>query len=156
MPAKLKKVEYKNVTDGETMFITVGRTDLRDGKATKVLPGKSVFLNPDDIDFYKEDVRFVKGRIRKATIDTLLSGNIEVRDDMSEIEIQVFVERVTSAKSLGNKMKSLTSITTVSGILDQCKKQDKPYSLIETCLRKVNSLSDRMEIDIKNMKKDAK
>jgi hypothetical protein len=153
---KIKKVEFKNVTIGETIFITTGRNDRSEGRPTRVDPGKSAFLTPDDLDFYRDDPRFVKGKIRKAGLDTILAGDIKVRDDMSDIEITVLVEKTKDARSLGNKMKPLTSITTVSGILDACKKQDKPFSFIETCLRKLNTLSDRMEIDIKNMKKDEK
>lgn len=157
MTAKqIKKVEYKNVTPGETMFITVGRNDRSEGRPFKVDPGKSAFLTPDDIDFYKTDKRFVRGKIRKAGLDTILSGDIKVRDDMSDIEITVLVEKTKDARTLGNKIKPLTSITTVSGLLEACKKQDKAFSFIETCLRKLNTLSEQVRIDVKNAKKEAK
>ena len=156
MGAKIKKVEYKNVTIGETMFITVGRTDNSEGRPFKVEPGKSAFLTPDDIDFYKSDKRFARGKIRKAGLDTILAGDIKVRDDMADIEITVLVEKTKDARTLGNKLKPLTSITTVSSVLDACKKQDKPFSFIETCLRKLNTLSDQERIDVKNAKKEEK
>jgi hypothetical protein len=156
-PRKMKKIEYRNVTPGETIFLTIERTERNpEGRPIMVSPSKSVFLNEDDIEFYKNDARFVRGRIRPAGVDTVLAGDIQVRDDMSDLEIQVFIEKMETAKVLGNKLKPLASITTVSGILDQCKKQDKPYSLIETCLRKLNTLSKGMSIEIKNAKKDEK
>jgi len=147
----LKKKEFKNCSKSEIMFIEC------EGKPVSVIPGGTVWLTEDDIKKQKyqyKDKRFIDGRIREVGPDTILSSDIVVRNDMSELEIKLMIARLNSAVDLAQKIKRLTSVATVASIMDECKKQDCPYSYIETCLRKLRNLQDDLEIQIKNAKRE--
>ncbi len=161
MPTKpLKRIEFRNTTENEIIWVTRGATDMKDGNPYKILPGKSVHLTEEDVRLQVtefEDPRFTDGRLRRADkLDTLVASEIRVRDDMSELEIKMVVENAISIKSLALKMRPLTSIATVNAIMDECEKQDKPISWLKSCLKKVNSLSDQLQIKFKYQERDNK
>lgn len=155
-----KRIEFRNTTENEIIWVTRGATVIKDGLPFKVLPGKSVHLTEEDVRIQKdetEDPRFTDGRLRRADkLDTLVASEIKVRDDMSELEIKMVVEKAISLKSLALKIRQLTSIATVNAFMDECEKQDKPISWLKSCLKKVNSLSDQLQIKFKYQERDNK
>ena len=157
---RIKKVEYKNCTDNEIIWVEQGNTPTRAGVPIGVKPGASVFLTEDDIiiqKYERKDQRFLDGRLREANSpEAMIPSQIRVRDDMSSEEIVIVVKNLKSAQELANKLKSLSSIATVTAFMDECEKQDRQVSFMKTCLRKLNALSGQMEIKLKNLVKESK
>ena len=159
-PTRPKLTQFRNCSQNEIMWIEKGNTLHKEGYPVAVHAGKSVWLTDEDIRIQKEereDPRFVDGRLVEAgNAESLVSGEIRVRNDMTEVEMKIVVENLASTTDLGNKLKVLTSIATVNNIMDECERQDKPISYMKSCLNKVNALSGEMEIKLKNLAKDTR
>ncbi len=160
IPKQPKKIEYRNTTEHEIIWIDKGATPIKEGRPYRVLPGKSVHITEEDYNILVvegEDKRFTEGKLRRADkLDTIVASEIIVRDDMSELEIKMVVENAISLKSLALKIRQLTSIATANAFMAECEKQDKPISWLKSCLKKVNSLSDQLHIKFKYQERDNK
>lgn len=158
--ASKERVEFVNTTETTIIWVEHGATESKEGRSRAVKPGESIFFTEEDIRIQeKEDKNafILDGRLRRVGKNReLIPSQIKIRDDMSALEIELFVKNTADAKALGTKMRYLTSMGTANAIMAECEKQDKPVSFIRSCLKKVNSLAENKRVDLKNRDKDEK
>ena len=143
-------IEYINTTKGVDVWLDSSSDYDKNPVPVCVKPGKTVFLTAKD---YKRNKRqssaiFTKGLIRPATAtkDQLIS--VDVRDSMSEPEMEAFVKNTNEIKLFGSRLRKLMSINTLDNILEITKKSNKTYNFIETVERrmaKINKETDEEE-----------
>lgn len=146
---KEDRIEYVNTTDKVDIFISQTSEHEKDKViGVKVSPGKSVFLTQEDINRNKREsgAIFSKGLLRKAgLIDKDLLKEINVRDEMSELEIREFVKRSESVSVFGTKLRKLSSTNTLELVLGETKKQNKLYNFIKSVEDRLQKLNDEQE-----------
>ena len=150
MPKDEATTEYINTTKGVDVWLDQTTDYDKNPMPVCVKPGKTVFLTAKD---YKRNKRqssalFSKGLIRPATATKSQLVDVDVRDSMSEQEMEVFVKDTKEIKLFGIKLRKLMSINTLENILEITKKSNKTYNFIETVERrmdKINKEADEQE-----------
>ncbi len=144
------KIEFINTTKAILVWLDQS-TDYADKPIpVGVKPGETVFLTKKDYERNKRQssALFSKGLIRRATASKNQLVDVDVRDAMSEPEMEAFVKNTNEIKLFGSRLRKLMSINTLENILEITKKSNKTYNFIETVERrmeKINKETDEEE-----------
>ena len=136
--------EYVNCSDRsdrpELMFFPMS-----DGTTKKVFPGKSIFFTQRDIDNHlaMEDKRFKEGRIRPKDAKDFLGSR--TGDEMSEMEIEMFVRDTTDQTVFLDKVSQINASPTMHLFLDFVKKYDRSFSFFDACTKRLQELNAERE-----------
>lgn len=134
------RYEYKNVS-GVIQFLSY-TDDNGERIPIQLRPDQTVWFTEQDLRRYKRDERFVKGRIVPLIQVSSESEMKSAENIMTDLQIQFFVQFHSTAKTLEMHMRKVTSITTLARIRDECKRQDKPISFIDTVDRRIERLQE--------------
>ncbi len=147
MPRVSKKlVEYKNVTENETMFFEFYcEEDTRN--TLKVLPGKSIFISDKDIRTHKDDTRFLDGKFVPVGSQEELASLKEATDIMTTLQVEYFIKNNNTPEELLENIINVRSIPTMSRLLKEAKKPEhnKTYSFVVTLENRLNELVKESE-----------
>jgi len=144
-----KIIEYRNVTERERMFLEIFG-DEAEREIKQVAPNETVYLSDKDIRKYKDDVRFLEGRIVPVGSEQEVASTHEISDIMTPNQIKFFIKNTETSEALKEKIKDLRSRETVRRLLIEAKSQDRSYSFIV-------SLEDKLkEVEIYNEKQEKK
>jgi len=143
--------EYINTTNGEGMRKETMAFTMENGRTKFVKPGKSVFFTQKEIDEHlaDEDRRFLDGRIRARDVSEDALKNIKASDTMSEMEIEVLVRDAENSKSLAGKLARVNSIPTLATFKKYVEKYDKPVSILNVVLNRLNKLQAERDEKLK-------
>lgn len=150
MPKKKKTeetIEYVNTTKAEPIWIDVS-TEYSDlPEPFCVRPGKSVHFTKEDIlrNKRQSSTYFSDGKLRPATATKTQLTDVDVRDEMSEQEMEAFVKNIEEIKTFGVRLRALSSINTLENIMDLTKKYNKTYNFIETVERRMDKINEEKE-----------
>lgn len=150
MPKKKKNeetTEYVNTTKGAPLWVDVS-TEYSDlPEPFCVRPGKSVHFTKEDIlrNIRQSSTYFSEGTLRPATATKSQLSHVDVRDAMSEQEMESFVKKTEEIKIFGSRLRKLMSINTLENILDLTKKYNKTYNFIETVERRMAKINEEKE-----------
>jgi len=147
MPKKEEKIEYVNTTKSVPVWIDVS-TDYSDKPVPEcVKPGKSVFLTKTDLlrNKRQSSTFFSEGLLRPATATKAQLNSVDVRDEMSEKEMEAFVKNTEEVLVFGSRLRKLMSINTLENVLDLTKKYNKTYNFVETVERRMDKIKEEAE-----------
>jgi len=147
VPKKEETIEYVNTSKGVPVWIDVS-TDYDDKPVpTCVKPGKSVHFTKADIlrNKRQSSTFFSQGLLRPATATKAQLTDVDVRDQMSEKEMESFVKNSEEIKVFSVRLRPLMSINTLENILDLTKKYNKTYNFIETVQRRMDKINEEKE-----------
>ena len=151
MATKEERIEYINTTGSVDVWADY-QTDYSDKpEPICIKPGESVFFTKADELRNKRQSKeiFTNGLLRRAGLTKDIVSEIDVRNEMSEIEIREFVKRSSVIKVFGSKLRTITSLNTLALILSQVKEQNKTYNYIVAVEKKVNKIEEEQESFIK-------
>ena len=121
--------EYINITDTENMFLQVyGQEDKI--QQIQVKPRGTVWLNKKDILHYKNDPRFIMGRIIPLDEKGVQEQVKTATNTMTNLQVENIIKISKSIDDLLSRMKKVTSIVTAKRFLNIIKKLDKPNSWV--------------------------
>ena len=86
-----KIIEYRNVTERERMFLEIFG-DETEREIKQVAPNETVYLSDKDIRKYKDDVRFLEGRIVPVGSEQEVASTHEISDIMTPNQIKFFIK----------------------------------------------------------------
>ncbi len=147
MPKKEEKIEYINTTKSVPVWIDVSTDYSKLPEPVCVKPGKTVHLTKDDIlrNKRQSSTFFSQGLLRPATATKTQLTSIDVRNEMSEQEMEAFVKNTEEIKIFGSRLRQLSSIHTLENIMDLVKKGNKTYNFIETVERRMDKIKEEKE-----------
>lgn len=125
-PKKKTKIEYINTTN---FTIWLDKYNIKgDGlEGLAIEPGKSAFLTPEEEEMNKTNSPsyFLQGQLRIADAGDGALVEIKVRNDMSQLEIVKYVERIEDIEVFREEIQTLTSINTIELVIEEVKKSNK-------------------------------
>ena len=150
MPKKKKNeetTEFVNTTKSAPVWVDVS-TEYSDlPEPFCVRPGKSVHFTKEDIlrNKRQSSTFFSEGLLRPATATKAQLTDVDVRNEMSEKEMEAFVKNTEEIKTFSVRLRALSSINTLENILDLTKKYNKTYNFIETVERRMDKINEEKE-----------
>jgi hypothetical protein len=143
MPRKKEDilVEYKNVSKNETMYFEIFG-DETERVMVKLNPGDIAFFNAKDIRRYKNDVRFLEGRIVPLNSEQDYSNTNTLENIMSDIRIEYFIKNVNDIELLEKQLENITNTNTVERLLNKAKEVSnlKTYAYVLLLENKLKEL----------------
>lgn len=150
MPKKKKNektTEFVNTTKAAPVWVDVSTeySDLPEPYCVR--PGKSVHFTDEDIlrNKRQSSTFFSQGLLRPATATKAQLTSVDVRNEMSEQEMESFVKNSEEIKVFGGRLRKLSSINTLENILDLTKKYNKTYNFVETVQRRMDKIKEEAE-----------
>lgn len=138
---KHELTEFVNTSD------TINITVLQDnGKPKTIKPGESAWLSENDIRHQEKDSFFREGLMRKAQAGKPVPHVIEVRDSMTEGEIEKFVKDTETTQLFGKNLANLDSKNTLKRVTEEVFKQNKPARFLQCIERRLEKLREK-ELD---------
>ncbi len=149
MPKKEEKIEYINTTKSVPVWIDVSTDYSNKPEPFCVKPGKSVHLTKADIlrNKRQSSTFFSQGLLRPATATKSQLHSIDVRNEMSEQEMEAFVKNTEEILVFGSRLRTLSSINTLENIMDLVKKENKTYNFVETVERRMDKIKEEKDED---------
>ena len=150
MPKKKKNeetTEFVNTTKAVPVWVDVSTeySDLPEPFCVK--PGKSVHFTKEDIlrNKRQSSTFFSQGLLRRATATKAQLTSVDVRNEMSENEMEAFVKNIEEIKIFGSRLRQLSSMNTLENIMDLVKTNNKTYNFIETVQRRMDKIKEEAE-----------
>lgn len=138
---ELLRYEYKNVS-GTIQWVTY-TDEFGDLVPTRLDPNKTVWFTEPDLRRYKKShPRFQDGSIVPVSNDPGKVSMTIAENIMTDIQLEFFVKNCETSKLLEVRSRKVTSLTTLARIREECKRQDKPVSFIDTIDRKIEKLQE--------------
>jgi ethanolamine utilization cobalamin adenosyltransferase len=139
IPDELILTEYKNVTEKELIWMEIyGEDDKL--HPVSLLPQKTIFLSERDIRKYRDDQRFLEGRVVPVGSEQEIILTKNASDIMTDEQIHYFIKNVLSAEELNSYLDKVNSISTITRMIKEAKEQDKSYSFVSLLDKKMEEL----------------